>query len=97
MWLFRALLLGLPFLLLGTIELGLRIAGSGYDTAFFREIKGGDGKRYLINSETFSQRFFPEGLARWPTPFKIDAEKPAGVRRIFIFGESAAMGFPDQA
>lgn len=83
--------------MLAVVEFGLRLAGYGYGTAFFDETKGADGNRYLINRETFSRRFFPEGLARWPSPFKIPAEKPPGARRIFILGESAAMGDPQPA
>jgi tetratricopeptide (TPR) repeat protein len=88
------LTLVLPILLLGLAELVLRVAGYGYSTSFFAEWREPNGNKSLINNENFSLRFFPPGLARWPGPFKIAAEKPPGIRRIFVFGESAAMGDP---
>jgi tetratricopeptide (TPR) repeat protein len=97
LWCFRLGALGLPFVLLVLLELGLRLFGYGYPTAFFSEWTARDGRKYLCNSDTFSSRFFPPGLERWASPFVIPAEKPADVRRIFIFGESAAMGDPEPA
>lgn len=84
----------LPFLLLALIEAGLRLAGYGYDTAFFKTERDANGKKFLINNDRFTRRFFPPELARWPGTFKLAAEKPPDVQRIFIFGESAAMGDP---
>jgi tetratricopeptide (TPR) repeat protein len=93
-WLFRLVALSLPFLALALVEVFLRLAGYGYDPAFLKVERGSDGKTYLINNDRFTQRFFPPELARWPGTFKLAAEKPADVQRIFIFGESAAMGDP---
>ena len=93
LWLFRITALLLPVLALVLLELVLRLAGYGYDPAFFKEVRE-DGKAFAINNETFSLRFFPPELARWAGTFKFAAAKPADVRRIFIFGESAAMGDP---
>ena len=76
------------------IEVGLRLGGCGYDTAFFKTERDAAGKKFLINNDRFTLRFFPPELARWPGTFKLAAEKPADVQRIFIFGESAAMGDP---
>ena len=100
-WLFRLIaLVVMPLLLLlvagGLLETGLRIGGYGYDTSFFRSISV-NGHEYLLNNENFCQRFFPPQLVRWPDPFKIDAVKPPDTIRIFIFGESAAMGDPQPA
>jgi hypothetical protein len=67
-WLFRFIaLVLLPLLLLGGIEAGLRLAGYGYPTGFFKKIKIGD-KNYFINNENFTLRFFPPQLTRWPDP-----------------------------
>jgi tetratricopeptide (TPR) repeat protein len=96
LWLFRIaawLLLPLAFCIL---EAGLRLAGYGYPTGFFKEVEY-SGKRYVINNEAFSLHFFPAELARWPATLKFPAKKPAGTCRIFIFGESAAMGDPQPA
>ena len=93
-WLFRFVALLLPFLALALLELGLRVAGYGYDTAFFKTERDGTGKKSLINNDQFMFRFFPPELARCPGAFKLDAAKSADVQRIFVFGESAAMGDP---
>ena len=93
-WLFRIVAMALPFLFLGLIEIGLRIWGYGYDPNFFKVQHHDDGKDYLINNDEFTFRFFSRELSRCPTPFKMETVKPPGVRRVFIFGESAAMGDP---
>jgi tetratricopeptide (TPR) repeat protein len=100
-WWFRWIaLVVLPLLIVGLagvlLETGLRLAGYGYETAFFRPIQF-EGQPYFINNEQFSLRFFPAQLARWPDPFKLPAIKGPGTIRIFIFGESAAMGDPQPA
>jgi tetratricopeptide (TPR) repeat protein len=93
-WSFRFVALSLPFLALALVEVVLRLAGYGYDPAFLKVERAADGKKYLINNDRFTQRFFPPELARWPGTFKLAVEKPTDVQRIFIFGESAAMGDP---
>jgi len=95
-WLFRIIALALPLLLLGAVECALRIAGYGYPTSFFRKTRV-DGQEFQVNSDTFTLRFFPPELARWSEPFMIPAAKPPDTTRIFIFGESAAMGDPQPA
>ena len=100
-WLFRFIaLVVLPLVLLGlltaVVEIGLRVGGYGFDTHFFRSIQR-NGQEYFINNEKFIQRFFPAQLARWPDPFCFPAIKPPDTIRIFIFGESAAMGDPQPA
>ncbi len=100
-WLFRLLaFVVLPVVLLAVVatllEIGLRIGGYGYDPHFFRSIRI-DGQEYFINNEKFSLRFFPAPLARWPDPFVFPAQKAPDTVRIFIFGESAAMGDPHPA
>lgn len=93
-WLFRLIALSLPFLALALVELGLRLADYGYDPAFFKIAHTATGEKFLINNDAFTRRFFPPELARWPGTFRLAAEKPAAVQRLFIFGESAAMGDP---
>jgi tetratricopeptide (TPR) repeat protein len=100
-WLFRLVaLVVLPLVLVvlagAVLEIGLRLGGYGFDPHFFRTVRL-DGKEYRLNNEQFTQRFFPPQLARWPDPFKIAANKPPDTLRIFIFGESAAMGDPQPA
>ena len=96
LWLFRLVAIVLPVFFLFILEIFLRVFGYGYDPHFFRSLKM-DGRDYFINNEKFSYRFFPEQLARWPDPFKLPAVKAPDTIRIFIFGESAAMGDPQPA
>jgi tetratricopeptide (TPR) repeat protein len=51
----------------------------------------------LAENGWFGLRFFPPALARGPSPVVMQANKPAGLYRIFLFGESAAMGDPRPA
>ncbi len=94
-WLFRFIaLFVLPLLLLGGLEIILRLAGYGYSTGFLEKIRVGE-KDYFVNNEDFSLRFFPPQLARWPGPVMFAAQKPANTFRIFVLGESAARGEPE--
>ena len=83
-----------PLLMLGCIEFGLRLGGYGYDTGFFRPIQG-NGHKFYVSNEKFSYRFFPPAIARIALPFRFAAEKATNSYRIFLLGESAAMGDPD--
>lgn len=95
-WLFRALLLLWPFVVLGCLEIGLRLGGYGFDPHFFKRIQIAD-EDYFVQNDAFSYRFFPPEAARNPGALRMKCVKPAGVVRIFIFGESAAMGDPEPA
>ena len=86
----------MPLLLLLLLELVLRLIGYGYSPHFFIPFKF-NGTNYLIENQKFSLRYFPPALARTPQPALFLAQKPAGVIRIFILGESAAMGDPEPA
>jgi len=81
-----------PALFFLALELGLRVFGYGYPTAFLVPIEGRDG---LTTNPRFGWRFFPPRLARTPAICEIPAEKPEGTFRIVVLGGSAAMGTPD--
>jgi tetratricopeptide (TPR) repeat protein len=83
-----------PLLLLVVLELGLRLAGCGYPTAFFLNYRQGD-RPMLTDNPKFGWRFFPSEVARAPWPLFLAARKPPGTVRIFVLGESAAMGDPE--
>jgi tetratricopeptide (TPR) repeat protein len=96
-WLFRiAALVIIPLAILAALEAGLRLAGYGHHTGVFDKVQLG-GKDYLLNNEDFGLNFFPPELCQWILPQKIEAEKPPGTCRIFVFGESAAQGDPEPA
>ncbi len=90
-----ALLLA-PALAFAVLEGVLRAAGYGYDTAFFKKARI-NGRDFLINNDSFVLRFFPPQLARLPGALRLAAEKPPRTCRIFILGESAALGDPNPA
>lgn len=86
----------IPLVLLGGLEAALRLAGYGYRTSLFKEIQIGNGE-FLVNNDAFGLRFFPPQLVRFPGPIRMAARKSADTCRIFILGESAAMGDPEPA
>ncbi len=86
----------IPVLFLCVLEFALRLAGCGYDPAFFKRMRIGNEDCYVQNDD-FSLRFFPKETARNPGPVRMKVRKPAGVFRIFVLGESAAMGDPEPA
>jgi len=95
LWAFRFIaIVILPLALFTILEVGLRLAEYGYPSGFFVPSTV-DGREVLIENQKFGRRFFPAHLARTPRPMVLSPEKPAGSYRIFIFGESAAMGDPE--
>ncbi len=83
----------LPLFALGALELVLRLAGFGFDPHFFKRTSIGGRDCYAAN-EDFGLRFFPRSQVRFPPPVVMPAAKGPGSCRIFIFGESAALGDP---
>jgi len=97
LWLMRLfVMIFTPLLILGGIEFGLRLAGYGYDTGFFSRIRV-SGWDYYVPNEKFGSRFFPPAIARTIPAFRFPAKKSTNTYRIFLFGESAAMGDPDSS
>jgi tetratricopeptide (TPR) repeat protein len=82
-----------PALAFGLLEGILRVSGYGYDTAFFKKARIND-QDFLINNDNSVLRFFPPQLARLPAALRMEALKPPHTCRIFILGESAALGDP---
>ena len=97
-WLFRlaAMLLG-PALVLGILELSLRATGYGHSTSFFRDGAVVENSDVWIENRNFSSWVFPRNfeLPPEPIPFSLPKVKAENAYRIFVLGESAAMGFPD--
>jgi tetratricopeptide (TPR) repeat protein len=84
----------IPLAIIGGLELGLRLFGYGYPTSFFLPIKI-NGQAYYVTNDKFGYRFFPPALARTPAPQRMAIKKFPHTYRIFVFGESAAMGDPE--
>jgi tetratricopeptide (TPR) repeat protein len=82
-------------LLLGALELTLRLSGYGHSTNFVRREKLPDGSVILRENRDFTVPFFSEQLVRRPQPFRLSATKAPGTIRIVILGSSAAMGDPE--
>lgn len=96
-WLFRLLAITLiPALLFAGLELGLRLANYGYPTGFFRKTQIA-GRAVYVENDKFGLRFFPPALTRVASPIVMPATKPTNTCRIFILGESAALGDPEPA
>jgi tetratricopeptide (TPR) repeat protein len=85
-----------PVMLLGAIEGGLRLLGVGFSTDLTVPctVKGRPAACYNL---FFPAPFFPPGMIKTPQAYAIPAEKPQGTFRVFVLGESAAMGDPDPA
>ena len=95
-WGFRLAALSLPIILAVVAEIVLRILGFGDSSRFFlkRQI---DQKEVYIENQRFSRRFFPPALVRHPQSCLFEVQKKTNACRIFVFGESAAMGDPEPA
>lgn len=83
-------------IILGAIEAVLWLTGCGYPPGFFLCTEHA-GRKTLIENTRFAWRFMPQQTARAPLSFQFPAEKPHNHFRIFVFGESAAMGDPEPA
>ncbi|MGH7992785.1 MAG: tetratricopeptide repeat protein, partial [Limisphaerales bacterium] len=95
LWLFRfCAAIVIPLVILGGLDLGLRLFGYGYPTSFFLKYKI-SGQDYYVPNDEFGYRFFPRSLTRTPVPQRMAVKKSPDTYRIFVFGESAAMGDPD--
>jgi tetratricopeptide (TPR) repeat protein len=85
-----------PVLLLVVIESGLRLFGVGFSTELTVPCTL-QGKPAACYNLFFPAPFFPPGMIKAPQAYAIPAEKPQSTFRIFVLGESAAMGDPDPA
>ena len=83
----------LPLIVLGVLEASLRLGGYGYNPNFFKHLRIGS-EDFFVQNEDFSFRFFPKATVRNPGPVRFPAHKAPGTFRIFVLGESAAMGDP---
>ena len=82
-----------PLVALGGAELAFRVFDIGFPTSFLipRDI---DGRRVYVDNQFFGYRFFPQRMTRTPAAIVIEKKKAPDVVRVFVLGESAAMGEP---
>ncbi len=86
------LAVAVPLLLGGLLELGLRVGGFGRDLRFFIP----DTQPGMVRTNPhFTELFLPASFGLKPVNFRLAAHKPAGTARVFVLGESAAMGVPE--
>lgn len=85
-----------PLVGIALIELVLRLIGFGYETAFFVRHRAVDPS-LRVENQRFAWRFVPHTLAKTPEFVVLNPSKPDGTCRIFVFGESAAIGDPAPA
>jgi tetratricopeptide (TPR) repeat protein len=85
-----------PLLLLALTEGALRLFNVGYSTELMNDctVSGQPSSCYNL---FFAAPFFPPGMIKAPQFFSIPKGKSPGTYRIFVLGESAAMGDPDPA
>jgi tetratricopeptide (TPR) repeat protein len=96
-WAVRAAIaVGVPLLLLVAVELCLRAFNVGYSTELTQPctVHGRPANCYNL---FFPAPFFPPGMIKTPLVYAVPAQKPEGTYRIFVLGESAAMGDPNPA
>jgi len=96
-WISRiAIAVFVPVLSIGLLEAGLRIFGVGYATSVTVPctVQGNPAHCYNL---FFAAPFFPPGMIKTPQMYAIPAVKPPKTFRIFVLGESAAMGDPEPA
>jgi tetratricopeptide (TPR) repeat protein len=96
-WLFTAITILLPFLVLGAAEVLLRLFGWGGYPAWIREAgKLPSGEKLCLVEPAAAEPYFFANPVRVGYPDQTDLlmPKPPGTVRIFLVGESAAKGFP---
>ncbi len=85
-----------PLLLLALTEGALRLFNIGYSTELMNDCTVGGQPSYCYNL-FFAAPFFPPGMIKAPQFYSIPKAKAPDTYRIFVLGESAAMGDPDPA
>jgi len=96
LWLQIAAAVLVPVVVLVIVEVSLRIAGVGFSTSLLVPctVKGTPASCYNL---FFATPYFPAGMVQTPRLYSIPKTKAPGTYRIFVLGESAAMGDPDSA
>jgi tetratricopeptide (TPR) repeat protein len=85
-----------PLLILALTEAALRLFNVGYSTELMSDCTVG-GQPASCYNLFFAAPFFPPGMIKAPQFYTIPKVKTPDTYRIFVLGESAAMGDPDPA
>ena len=85
-----------PLLILALAESALRLFNVGYSTELMSDCTVG-GQPSSCYNLFFAAPFFPPGMIKAPQFYTIPKLKTPDTYRIFVLGESAAMGDPDPA
>jgi tetratricopeptide (TPR) repeat protein len=94
--LLAAITLLVPVVVVALLEAFLRVAGVGYNSELLVPctVKGVPASCYNL---FFAAPYFPAGMVQTPRLYAIPTTKAPKTYRIFVLGESAAMGDPDPA
>lgn len=92
-FLFKLIVLLMPFLVLLVLEGALRLFGYGHDLAVFTEDQARKG--YLVLNQHASKRYFAnQKNATYGNAEPFAAKKTPGTFRVFVLGESTTIGYP---
>lgn len=92
LWKKLMLSVSLPIAIFASGELALRVCGFGHALTFFIS---DDRPGYLRTNPAFTSLFFPASFGLKPENFRIAKKKNPNTYRVFVLGESAAMGVPE--
>ncbi len=93
-WLFMTITMLTPFLLLGVVELGLRVVWPGGAVPVFVHAPAAMGDYLMPNPELGRRYFMLQEHPPAPLMEPFAAHKPAHAFRAFVLGASSAAGFP---
>jgi tetratricopeptide (TPR) repeat protein len=82
-----------PLLFFVLLELGLTALGVGKSYDYFHRI-GINGRPHYQENPDFADQFYPPSLNIGPAENTYTEERSPDLLRVYIFGESAALGFP---
>jgi len=88
LWLYRLIaVIIIPLVVLGILEVSLRLIGYGYPASAMVETKL-NGQRAYCNNFQFGWRFWPQSIARESEPYTFTAKKSKDSYRVFVLGGS---------
>jgi lysophospholipase L1-like esterase len=91
---FFTLMIALPFLCLIALEAGLQVFHYGTDLSVFVEGPSGYSDFFQCNPDIALRYFTPGSVIPNPPQQLFRKNKPTGVYRIFVLGESSVIGYP---